>query len=369
MNVKRTINFTKLAPEALLEVFIKHQVTFPRSLRIKVLLELIEPKYIEERTILTKKKEDEPSEMTIKDYIRLNRLIQYNKLSEFQLESDYDYYNDANLNKVYFNTLWDEYVTHIEKHPYCKEVFEEIEELEIDENKKELSVYKCNLAFSSIITDEDDYFDGVYLAESVTHFDSSSVATEIKKLGEKYDIKIPKHWKKLDMQAKLTKELKSRKLYNDDYELKIQESSVKVICSMLDDLKVDSKVHLTKKDMVNTIIRNVDKNKISEISIKDMEEVVDEIEPVIEEVIPEPVPEPVPEVLEVEKVVESVVIQQQNQIDYTYLLQQIIDNQEIIMVQSAKKKVTFLEKVFNYIVAFLIVLVVILWVVFAVLTF
>ena len=44
MKIKRTIKFMKLDPEAILEVFKKHQVTFPRSLRIKVLSESIESK-------------------------------------------------------------------------------------------------------------------------------------------------------------------------------------------------------------------------------------------------------------------------------------------------------------------------------------
>jgi len=80
------------------------------------------------------------------------------------------------------------------------------------------------------------------------------------------------------------------------------------------------------------------------------------------------VEEPKPEILAVENVVKSGALND-NQIDYTYLLQQIIDNQEIIMERSIAKKTTMLERVFNYIVALLIILVVILWVVFAILTF
>lgn len=368
MKIKRTIKFTKIAPEKLLEIFKKHQVTFPRSLRIKVLAELIEPKYIEEKEKLINQEKESVNSMSINDYIRLSRLNQYNKLSEFQLENDYGYYNDANLNKVYFSTLWDELVNHLENHPYVIEVFKDLELLKQTEDLVEFNVYKYNLAFSSIITDEDDYFDGIHLGESVRHFDASSVANEIKKLGEKYDIEIPKYWTKLDMQAKLRRELKIRKMYNDDYEEKIQAASKKEVCSMLDDLKVDSKMHITKSDMINIIIKNVDKNKISEISIKEMaeESEIGETPTIVEET--PVVEEPKPESLEVENVVKSVVLNE-HQIDYTYLLQQIIDNQEIIMERSVVKKTTMLERVFNYIVALLIILVVILWVVFAIQTF
>jgi len=368
MKIKRTIKFTKIAPEKLLEIFKKHQVTFPRSLRIKVLAELIEPKYIEEKAKLISQEKESVNSMSINDYIRLSRLNQYNKLSEFQLENDYGYYNDANLNKVYFSTLWDEFVKHLENHPYVVEVFKDLELLNQTEDLVEFNVYKYNLAFSSIITDEDDYFDGIHLGESVKHFDASSVANEIKKLGEKYDIEIPKYWTKLDMQAKLRRELKIRKMYNDDYEEKIQAASKKVVCSMLDDLKVDSKMHITKSDMINIIIKNVDKNKISEISLKEMaeESEIGETTAKIEET--PVVEEPKPEILAVENVVKSVALND-NQIDYTYLLQQIIDKQEIIMERSIAKKTTMLERVFNYIVALLIILVVILWVVFAILTF
>ena len=56
MNIKKTIDFTNLSPETLVEVFKKHQVTFPRSLRVEVLLTLLEPKYIEERNKIVKLK-------------------------------------------------------------------------------------------------------------------------------------------------------------------------------------------------------------------------------------------------------------------------------------------------------------------------
>ncbi len=365
MKIKRTIKFMKLDPEAILEVFKKHQVTFPRSLRIKVLSESIESKYVEEKMLLLKQEKESVNSMSIKDYIRLSRVNQYNKLSEFQLENDYEYYNDSNLNKVYFSALWDKSISHLENHPYIVEVFKDLELLETTENKEEYTVYKYNLAFSAIITDEDDYFDGIHLGESVTHFDTSSVATEIRKLGEKYKIEIPKYWTKSDMQEKLRRELKIRKMYDDDYEVRIQIASKKVVCSMLDDLKVDSKMHITKSDMINIIIKNVDKNKISEISIKEMKEESQIEEPV--SVVNEPIPvvvEPVPEVVEVEKFVERRTGNISNK-DYTYLLQQIIDNQEVLMERSGIKKHTKLERVFNYIVTFLIVIVVILWIIIA----
>jgi hypothetical protein len=359
----------KIAPEKLLEVFVRHQVTFPRSIRIKVLSELIESKYIEEKKRLLDQEKAEPNSMSIKEYIRLSRLNQYSILSEFQLENDYDYYNDANLNKVYFINLWDEFVSHLENHPYVAEVFKDLELLDSNENLEDLSVYEYNLAFASVITDEDDYFDGIHLGSSVKHFDTTSVANEIKKLGEKYSIEIPKYWTKTDMQDKLRRELKIRKMYDEDYELKIQVASKKVVCTMLDDLKVDSKMHITKADMINIIIKNVDKNKISEISIKEMAEEAEIEEPKQEAVEPIPVViEKSPEVVEVKEVIREVENNESHK-DYTYLLQQIIDNQEILMERSGHKKLTALERVFNYIVAFLIILVVILWVVFAILTF
>ena len=105
MNIKKTIDFTNLSPETLVEVFKKHQVTFPRSLRVEVLLTLLEPKYIEERNKIEKQKEEAESTMNIKDFIRLNRLVQYNSLSEFQLENDFTYYYDVNLKRSRLNIL------------------------------------------------------------------------------------------------------------------------------------------------------------------------------------------------------------------------------------------------------------------------
>jgi len=365
MNIKKTIDFTNLSPETLVEVFKKHQVTFPRSLRVEVLLTLLEPKYIEERNKIEKQKEEAESTMNIKDFIRLNRLVQYNSLSEFQLENDFTYYDDVNLNKLYFNTLWDKFVKHLELHPYCDDVFQEIEQLEIEDDLKMLSVFEYNKAFASIITDEDDYFDGIHLVESVRHFNDSSVATEIKQLGNKYDITIPKYWTKADLQARLKKELKLNKLFTKELETKIDESSTKITRGMLDDLKVDSKLHITKTDMINIIIKNVDKNKVSEISKKELAEeiaiaeITEVIEPVIEKVIEEPV---------VSDVVEALVVQNTPGVDYTNMLQQIIDNQNILIEQTTNKEMTSMDKVFNYIVIGLIIVVVLIWLIYGIAT-
>lgn len=363
MNIKKTINFTNISPETLVEVFKKHQVTFPRKLRVDVLLSLIEPKYIDERNKIQKQKEEDESSMNIKAFIRLNRLMNYNNLSEFQLENDYDYYKDVNLNTLYFSTLWDRFVKHLDEHPYHDEVFKDIEELEKEEDLKMLSVFKYNKVFASIITDDDDYFDGIHLVESVKHFNDSSVATEIKQLGDKYDISIPKYWTKADLQARLKKELKLKKMFTKELETKIDESSTKITRGMLDDLKVDSKLHITKTDMINIIIKNVDKNKVSEISKKELEE-----ELAIAEV--SEVSEPVVAIVEtkVPEVVKEIVTQNTTGIDYSNMLQQIIDNQKILIEQTSKKEISNMDKVFNYIVIGLIVIVVLIWMIFGIAT-
>ena len=102
----KTILFKRITPALLLEVFENNNIYFDRVERISVLRKGLESNYLSEKAELQKLKEENPNEMGIKQHIRLNRLENYMSLSEFQLENDYDYYNDKEANETYLTLFW-----------------------------------------------------------------------------------------------------------------------------------------------------------------------------------------------------------------------------------------------------------------------
>lgn len=381
MNISKTINHKELHPSKLVEVFVENHVYFPRVLRIEALRTAIESKYKDEKKVLDKKKEDAPTEMGIKEYGRLNRLEDYSGLSEYQLESDYLYYEDENLNEYYFRILWEKLIKHIDTYPNADKVFEDVSNIEKEENEVKMNAFEYNQHFKKLILDEDDHFDGIHLLKAVEHFDNTSAALEIRKLAEKYDIFVPKYWTKSDLQLKIKQELNDKKKLTTEMNEKIDTSSVKKLKILLEEMKLDAKLHITKADIIKIIIKNVDKNKVSKIA-----QVVEVVEfTPIAEVAPEPVIEVVEEVKPTP--VLAPVVMTNEAIDYTDLLKQVILNQELIIKQletkedkkeqvdvlsphfvERRKNKRMIDRVFNYIVIVLIVIVSLVWIYYGVTT-
>ena len=362
------INYKKIRPEQIEEVFEKNNVYFDRDIRIEALRKVLLTKYETEKKELEEKKETNSSEMSIKEFIRLNRLENYNTLSEFQLENDHEYYNDKALTNEYLQLFWDKVSAHIQTLSNSDAVFEDLHNLEQSEVKVQ-NVFDYNQVFRLRVLDPSDYFDGIHLVESVRHFNDTSVATEIRLLSNKYNIFIPKYWTKSDLQKRLKKELKLKGELTPSMIVKIDSSSVKKLKELLEQFNIDSKSHITKTDMIDIIIKNVDKNKVTEIAQeKEVEiDVPDEVVPV-EEVKEEVQEEVIPVVKE-----EVVVVQNpQNE----ELMKIIIQNQEIIMkqfeqmnvekVSQQQQETPMFTKTFNIVLLVLISIVSIIWIIYGI---
>lgn len=355
-NIKM-INYANVDPKLLGELFKKNGIFFPRSLRIDALRKAIESKFIEERDNLLKTEKEESNEMGIKDYIRLNRLNNYVSLSEFQLENDFEYYNDVNINQNYLHLFWEALSELIKKLENAKDIFEQLSKLKIIGSIDNIKILDYNLYFKSQVLDEVDYFDGIHLVETVKHFEITSVASEIRLLAKKYDIFIPKYWNKADLQLKIKQELDLKKLLTKRLLDKIDNSSVKNLKIMMDEMKLESRTHITKADMIELIIRNVDKNKVTEIAKK---ETAKEFAPIIEE--------------EDEKNMQTnPVVVPTKDIDYTDLIKQVIENQEFIIEELKNRQDNVIDKsnekrdkIFNIVVIGLIILVSLIWITYGV---
>jgi len=358
------INYKKIRPEQIEEVFEKNNVYFDRDIRIEALRKVLLTKYETEKKELEEKKETNSSEMSIKEFIRLNRLENYNTLSEFQLENDHEYYNDKALTNEYLQLFWDKVSAHIQTLSNSDAVFEDLHSLEQSEVKVR-NVFDYNQVFRLRVLDPSDYFDGIHLVESVRHFNDTSVATEIRLLSNKYNIFIPKYWTKSDLQKRLKKELKLKGELTPSMIVKIDSSSVKKLKELLEQFNIDSKSHITKTDMIDIIIKNVDKNKVTEVAQEKEVEIDVPDEVVAAEKVKEEIKE---EVVPVAK--EEVVVVQNLQNEE--LMKIIIQNQEIIMKQyemmnkkDQPETATF-TRVFNIVLLVLVVIVSIIWIIYGI---
>lgn len=368
VNTSKKINYNQLDPKRLDEVFEKNNFCFTRQLRISVLKKVLEEKYTNEKKELEKMKVESANSLTIKESIRLYRLNHLKSLSEFQLENDFVHYNDKVLVDSYLKAFWDELSKYIQTLGHADTIFEEIEKL----GKQEVSVRNVcdyNNNFAKRVIDESDCFDGIRLVDAVKHFNDTSGANEITDLSKKYGLSIPKYWRKNDLQLRLKSALEAKNELSAEMIEKIDASSIKKLTVLLDENNVDSKLHLTKADMIDIIIRTVDKDKVTSCART--------VKPELEKVVKEVIIQKERRVQEERRknrrnaapnvIVTPVVVDKAK--DYEELLKTIISNQEIMIEQnkeSLNKTVEFkshgLSKTFNIVILILIISVVVFWI-------
>lgn len=348
------IDYTQLSPQELDKVLEKNNVYIPRKLRIKVLREVLEPRYLKEKEELEKIQNETPKLLDLMSAFRLKRLKNYRLLSEFQLENDMIYYGDKQLENLFLEKFWKEMSTYIQTLDNAEIILADIDNIQKEKvNIKTICMY--NRYFMKRVLDEENYFDGINLVDAVKHFNDTSFESEIRKLGDKYRLDLPKYWKKADLQLRLKKELKGRNLLTPALVEKIDRSSVKEIKVLLEENNLDSKTHITKEDLINIIIKSVDKNKVSVVAKEAEAE-----ETIVNQVI---VDNTIKEAISKEKALASD--------NYADLLRAIIANQEIMikqnnnLINNQNLQTDYKHnKIFNYIIIFLIIFVVIIWIVY-----
>lgn len=384
----KIINFKEVDPTELEQVFVKYNVFFTREFRMNILKKIIEPKYIAEKEKLEKEKDSSEKSMNIKDSIRLHRLGYYKALSEFQLENDYIYYDDKLMIEDYLNLFWSEMENYISTLDTADKIFDEINNLE----KKDVvikSVCDYNRYFSSRVIEQNNYFDGVPLHSVVKLLNETSTEKEILRLSDKYRIFIPKYWTKNDLQMRLKKHLQAKHELTPELIRTIDSCSVKNLKTMLNDNNVDSKLHLTKKDMIYIIMKKVDTNSVCslpqdeddlEITTPIVKPVVVEEpvihKPVIEEPILDEVKEEVTEEPDTKKettVLSSTKVVEDNNKECDKLLNVVISNQDTIIKQNEEPKVRKNEynnvkynRVFSIIILVVIVVLCITWLIYVI---
>ncbi|MFA6800564.1 MAG: hypothetical protein WCR19_00490 [Acholeplasmataceae bacterium] len=182
--------------------------------------------------------------------------------------------------------FWKKLTNYIQTLDNADAIFNDIEKLE-KQNVVIKSVCDYNRYFSSRVLDDENCFDGIRLEKAVSHFNQTSLATEIKKIGEKYRIETPSHWIKEDLQTRLRQGLKAKHELTPELSEKINNISIRELKGLLVKNNMNSKMHITKEDLIEIIIKSVDKNKVSEVSKFediDNEDIVVETKPSKDEV-------------------------------------------------------------------------------------
>ena len=342
MNEKESSFYIQLSPLSILEIFKKYKILIPRSIRIEVLRKVAEPYLNKEKVQLQKKHTETKNLFSDKDADRLKRLQNYSSFSEIQFENAIEYYDDKGLNQAYYELLWKNIVHHLNEASQTQ-ALKDLNHLSPDDKIMHQSVLAYNHIFDPFFVDSDDQIDGSPIHLVKNHFESTSTKKEVKKLAVKYGVVIPASSSKVFLRSKLEIILKENHKYTDEMMSKINNGTVQNLKDILKQFNLEPQDLLSIGEMMDIIIAGIQEKR--KLAIKQTVVVHDNPKVIA----------PVP----LESLLQQILINQQ------LILQNLENFNDGIKVDNKKKK---MDKIYNYVVISLIVIVVIIWIVYAITT-
>jgi hypothetical protein len=308
----------------------------PRELRIGVLKTILKDKVNETRK----------TRLTLADELNY-RLSWFSEFTETQLENLLIFFDDPKIDRDYLQLLWIELLSYIEE----KMVSPQDVKTLLDDSIKHVkavgldlpNMKTFNYELREIFFDGPNRIDGLPPKKFRPVLYKSSTLTEIRDLGMKYDVHVPKRLKKNELADIIIKELKDRGEYTQALEDNIRGMSVLLMQRFAIDHDIKASTELKKEEIIEYILSNAKETRetyFSPVSEEVYDKEVDQVQleredhhekPVVHEPIVEqkpiiqekPIKEEIVEVpvvdepiLEIKTVVEEVKKQTREQVKY-----------------------------------------------------
>jgi len=271
--------------------FMEIGLKLPRELRMFVLREILR-----ERVIETRK-----SRLTLADELNY-RLSWYTEFSETQLENLMIFFDDNKLDKDFLEDFWTDVISYMVDKQVTAASMKKLVDLSIAHVRAvglELPNMKTyNREIKDIFFDSYGRIDGLAPSKFRPVLYKSSTLTEIRDLGSKYEVEVPRRLKKSELADIVIKEIKERGQHTEELENKIRNMSVLVLQRYAIDNDIKASTELKKEEIIEYILANASETKESyfvpatpDVYEKEVHEVSQEPQ---EEIIPTKAPTPIP---------------------------------------------------------------------------
>ena len=283
-------------------LFLEVGIQIPRSINVQAL------------TLALNKKIIEAKNLGLTDEL-LYRLRSYPYFTEYQLQQ-------------FFNVVYDDELFFSYKRYFGNLILQNYELLSMPEeillkalnynqdNKETFDEFEKNIF--NVSYDFNGFFDGEELDSIKEHLVKGSTTNEIRELGQKYGLNIPKRLKKEELQAILLEELEKNGTLTKDLESKIKTSAAISLQRIAKTNGIKISIDLKKDELVYLLLRELEKSNyptkeflylnlyLGDDFVFNLSYVTNEKEEVVENTVEETVVE---EVIE-EPVIEQVVVKE-----------------------------------------------------------
>ncbi|MBU1141834.1 MAG: hypothetical protein KKG64_04845 [Firmicutes bacterium] len=281
--------------------FIEIGLKIPRELRMFVLRETLREKVIETRK----------SRLTLADELNY-RLSWFTEFTETQLENLLIFFDDHKIERDFLEDFWTDLISYLVEKEVSSKNLKTLLDDSITYVKKhglELPNMKnFNRNIKDLFYDSFGRIDGLTPAKFRPVLYKSSTLSEVRDLGSKYDVDVPRRLKKTELANIIIKELKDRGQHTEKLEGEIRSMSVLVMQRFAIDHDIKASTELKKEEIIEYILANAKETKETyfvpesqEVYEKEVDEVAEHLdddlekEEVVEEepiVFDEPTPEP-----------------------------------------------------------------------------
>ncbi|MBU1094217.1 MAG: hypothetical protein KKH01_07125 [Firmicutes bacterium] len=323
--------------------FIQIGLKIPRELRMFVLRETLREKVIETRK----------SRLTLADELNY-RLSWYTEFTESQLENLLVFFEDPKIEREFLEDFWTDLISYLVEKEVSSKHLKTLLDDSITFVKKhglELPDMKTyNRDLKDLFFDSFGRIDGLAPAKFRPVLYKSSTLSEIRELGTKYEVDVPRRLKKTELADIIIKELKDRGQHTDKLEGEIRSMSVLVMQRFAIDHDIKASTELKKEEIIEYILANAKETKetyfvpesqsVYDKEVEEVAEDLDEIQipvpivevPVEEEPVVIPVSEPEVEAPVEEEKVEAPV--EEEKVEETQV-QKVAEKPQVQVVQSA----------------------------------
>lgn len=295
------------------QFFYEIGLTIPRELRMFVLREVLREKVIETRK----------SRLTLADELNY-RLSWFTEFSETQLENLLIFFDDPMLDKDYLEEFWTDLLSYmVEKKVLPKDMKKLIDSsmAHVKAVGLELPSMKTyNREISSLFYDSLGRIDGLPPQKFRPVLYKSSTLHEIRDLGSKYSVDVPRRLKKTELADIIVRELKDRGQHTEELETQIRAMSVIVMQRFAIDHDIKASTELKKEEIIEYILANAKETKeayfvpdspqVYEKEVDEVQRHVEEEKPAVVMVEEKVEEEPVKEEVPTEEIVEQIVTEE-----------------------------------------------------------
>jgi hypothetical protein len=279
--------------------FVELGLTIPRELRMYVLKENLREKVVETRK----------SRLTMADEINY-RLSWFTEFCETQLENLLVFFDDERIFRNYLEDFWTDLLGYmVEKHVPADDM-KKLYDLSVKHVKQHGLVLPnlktFNRGLKDIFYDSFGRIDGLAPQKLRPVLYKSSTLGEIRDLGSKYGVSVPRRLKKNELAEIIINELKDEGKYTEELEKKIKGMSVIVMQRYAVDHDIKASTELKKEEIIEYVLKHAEETKETYFVPQSIEEYDKEVHDVSENVVEEEPVKNEPEEEPKETVVETV---------------------------------------------------------------